>query len=87
MFVTERNVMSCELTACCQFFKDNMKNMPKTEKYIKERICFGDYASCNRFRIYKEFGGEKIPFDLDPTDTEEVKKLIQCLRKKQASEG
>ena len=73
--------MSCELTACCQFFNDNMKNMPKTEEYIKKRLCFGDYASCNRFRIYKEFGGENIPRDFYP-DSEEVKKIIQCLQKK-----
>jgi hypothetical protein len=69
--------------ACCQFFIDNMKNMPQTEEYIKKRLCFGDYSSCNRYRIYKEFGGENVPFDLDPYDTEEVKKVMQCLRKKQ----
>lgn len=73
--------MSCELTACCQFFNDNMKNMPKTEEYIKKRLCFSNFELCNRFRIYKEFGGENIPPGLDPDDTEEVKKIIQCLKK------
>ena len=79
--------MSCELAACCQFFSNNMKNMPKTEAYIKKRLCFDNYASCNRFKIYKEFGGENIPVDLGPDDIEEVKKVIECLRKKQGSEG
>ena len=79
--------MACEIMACCQFFNDNMKNMPKTAEYIKRRLCSVDYASCNRFRIYKEFGGENIPPNLDPDDTEQVKKVIQCLRKKQESEG
>ena len=79
--------MSCELTVCCQFFNDHMKNMPKTAEYIKKRLCFDDYSSCNRYRIYKEFGGENIPIDLGPDDIEEVKKVIQCLRKKQEPEG
>lgn len=79
--------MSCELTVCCQFFNDNMKNMPKSAEYIKKRLCFGDNEACNRFRIYKEFGGENIPIDLGPDDIEEVKKVRECLRKKQESEG
>jgi len=34
----------------------------------------GDHTYCNRFKIYKEFGGENIPPGFDPSDTEEVKK-------------
>lgn len=77
--------MSCELAEYCQFFNDKMQNMPKTAAFIKERLCFGDYASCNRFRIYKKFGKENIPLDLGPDDIEEVKKVIDCLQKKQGS--
>ncbi|RII29050.1 MAG: hypothetical protein CXR31_04050 [Geobacter sp.] len=79
--------MACELLACCQFFNDNMKNLPKTAEYIKEKLCFADFASCIRFRIYKEFDGVNIPPGLDPLDVEEVEKVIACLRKKQESEG
>lgn len=79
--------MSCELNAYCQFFKDNMKNLPMAAETIKKRLCFGDYESCNRYRIYKEFGGENVPPFLDPNDADEVIKAIQCLRKKQESEG
>ena len=77
--------MACELMAYCQFFNDNMGSFPKTAEYIKRKQCLGDYESCNRFRMYKEFGGENIPPDLDPYDTEEVKKALQCLRNKQQS--
>ena len=42
--------MPCELTVCCKFFIDNMKDMPKSEEYIKKRLCFGDYISCCGFR-------------------------------------
>ncbi len=74
--------MACELLACCQFFTDKMKNMPKAEDYIKKRLCFGDHASCNRYIIYKKSGGQNIPRDVDP-DSEEVEKIIECLRRRQ----
>lgn len=63
-----------------------MQNMPKSAEYIKKRLCHGDYAACNRFRIYKEFGSENIPLELGPDDIEEVKKVVQCLRQKQEPE-
>ena len=75
--------MSCELAECCQFFADKMKSFPKAADYIKQKLCFGDHAACSRFKIYKEFGGESIPLGLDP-DAEEVNKILNCLRKKQA---
>lgn len=79
--------MPCELTDCCQFFSDNMKNMPGSAEYIRQKLCYGDYAACKRFRIYKEYGDGRIPLELGPGNIEEVKKAIRCLRKKQAPEG
>ncbi len=79
--------MACELLECCQFFKENMQYLPKAAEYIQNMLCFGDHQACNRFRIYKEFGANNIPPDLDPDDTEQVKKVIQCLRKKQEAKG
>lgn len=78
--------MACEIVAYCQFFNDNMKNLPKTAEYIQNKLCYGDYKSCNRFKIYKESGGADVPFDLNPSDTEEVKKAMRCLRERQLSE-
>ncbi len=75
--------MACELMACCRFFDDKIKLFPKTSEYIKQKRCFGDYTACNRYKIYKEFGRDSVPTGLDPDDTEEVNKIIQCLRKKQ----
>jgi len=74
---------ACELLPCCQFFNDNMKSLPKSVEYIKNRLCFGDYRSCNRYRVYKGLSGDSITSYLDPTDAEEVKKVMQCLREKQ----
>jgi hypothetical protein len=73
----------CELLACCQFFSDNMMNLPKAAEYIKNKLCLGDYESCNRFRIYKESGGTNVPPYYDPADADEVKKALQCLQTKQ----
>jgi len=82
---SSNGVKTCELFACCQFFDDNMENLPKTAEYIKNKLCFNDYQSCNRYLMYQKFTGEDIPPYLDPNDTEEVKKLRQCfLRKKTA---
>lgn len=75
--------MTCEIVECCQFFKDNMTNLPKTAEYIRNKLCFGDFESCNRYRIYKESGGEDVPFDLYPDDVEAIKKVKKCLLKKQ----
>lgn len=74
--------MACEIQECCQFFKDNMKDLPKTAEYIMMKLCFGDFERCNRFKIYKELGKGSVPSDLDPQDTEEVEKALLCLRNK-----
>ena len=79
--------MACEILECCQLFKDKMKELPKTADYIKTKICHGEYESCARYRIFQEFGRGHIPLELHPDDTEEVKKVIHCLRNKKGSEG
>lgn len=78
--------MSCQLLKCCQFFKDNMKDLPKSAEYIKSKLCFGDYEKCKRYRIYKEFSSGSMPFDLLPDDAEEAEKMSRCVRKKQLSD-
>jgi hypothetical protein len=76
---------TCELFAYCQFFSDNMKNLPKAAEYIKHKLCLDDYESCNRFKIYRESGGKNILPYHDPTDVEEVKKALQCLERSRSS--
>ena len=75
--------MACELIEYCQFFNDNMKDMPKAAEYIKSRLCHGDYEHCNRFRMYQQLGGVDIQCEPNPSDAEEVEKLIQYLREHQ----
>lgn len=79
--------MVCELFVCCRFLNNIVKELPKTAGYIKNKMCYGEYENCVRFRIYKEFGKNQIPCDLHPEDTEEVKKIIRCLRNKKETDG
>lgn len=78
--------MACSLLTCCRLFNDNLKNMPHSEEYIKKKLCFGDYSLCKRFQFFQEFGENDSPASLYPYDTEELKKMLQCLQKKRDSE-
>ncbi|MBJ6748594.1 hypothetical protein [Geomonas anaerohicana] len=78
--------MACELVECCQFFKDNMKELPKAAEYIQSKLCFGDYESCNRYQIFKKGGGEYVPFALNPSDHEAISKVKRCMLSKEESE-
>lgn len=71
--------MPCDLTEVCQFFTDNMKDLPKSAELIRNKFCYGDYQSCSRFRIYQKYG-ENVPPYLNPDDTEDVKKAARRLR-------
>jgi hypothetical protein len=76
--------MACELIEYCQFCNDNMKGMPIAADYVKSKLCFGNYEHCNRYRMYQQQGGVDIQCEPNPSDAEEVAKLIQCLRSQQS---
>ncbi len=75
--------MACDIMECCQFFKDHMQDLPKSAAYIQDKLCRADFEKCNRFRVYKLFGKENVPPDLDPDDVGEVEKVLRCLQEKQ----
>jgi len=79
--------MACELIEYCQFFDDNMKTMPVAAEYIKAKLCNGNYEHCNRFRMYQQLGGVDIQCDPNPSDAEEVEKLVQNFRERQIPAG
>lgn len=79
--------MPCEILECCQFLNTQTKGMPKTVEYIRNNVCFGKFESCVRFQNYKKSAGEHIPLELYPHDTEEVKKIVRCLRNKKETHG
>jgi hypothetical protein len=75
--------MSCEIFECCQFFKDNLRQLPKTAEYIKSKLCHGEFQKCSRYMIFKELGSEAVPFHLNPDDVEQVKKIRECYLQRQ----
>jgi len=71
--------MACDLIQCCKLFKDSMEGFPKATEYIKLKLCHGNHEICNRYIIYKNYGKENIPAELNPFDVEDVQKIMQCL--------
>lgn len=71
--------MACENIDNCQFFIDIMVNMPKSADYIKNRYCLMHYEACARYRIYKEFGKERVPLRLFPFDADRVIRIVKRL--------
>ncbi|GFO56483.1 hypothetical protein GMSM_34900 [Geomonas sp. Red276] len=79
------NAVSCELLECCQFFNDSMKELPKAAEYIKSKLCHGDFPSCPRYRIFKDYHGQDFPPYLNPMDIDEVAKALRCLEKRKGA--
>jgi hypothetical protein len=80
-----RAAMVCEIFDCCRFVKETMKDLPKAAERIEARLCHGDFQACKRYKIYREFIGKEIPFDLDLSDAEEMNKIMRCLQDKASS--
>ena len=58
--------MPCEILESCRFFRESMKDLPKSTEYMRGKICHGNYQSCSRYQIWKSFGAPKVPHDLVP---------------------
>ncbi|NTV47258.1 MAG: hypothetical protein HGB11_12215 [Chlorobiales bacterium] len=76
--------MTCEIYEYCTFFDNSMVNMPVSSDYIKDKLCFGEFELCARFRVHKELGeGIDISAELLSYDTVEFRQFSQCIRRKQ----
>lgn len=78
---------TCELSDTCIFFNDKMPDMPAVAGYLKGKYCFGNFAACARFLIYREFGRENVPTGLFPNEDEMVPDIAAGLRKKLKVKG
>jgi hypothetical protein len=78
--------MACKLMACCRFFIDNMKYLPRSAEYIRNKLCLGDYEACARFQAYRQLGQGKVPEDLYPFEAAEIKLVMECLQERQGQE-
>lgn len=66
----------CEIFADCVFFDDKMASKPATAELMKDRYCLGDESQCARYKVYKALGGEKVPTDLFPNQTDRADRII-----------
>ncbi len=66
----------CECLKECPFFNDLMTHYPVTVEMMKEGYCLGYHRDCARFMIFKALGGDKVPANLFPNDTELANKLL-----------
>jgi hypothetical protein len=67
---------SCELIEKCIFFNDQMANMPSTAEIYKMKYCQGSSDECARFMVRKAKGGEFVPADLYPNQTDRALAII-----------
>lgn len=66
----------CELVQGCFFTMDFSNNMPSRLAVIKRTYCNHDFEKCARFRVFKTYGQESVPEDLDPADLESATEII-----------
>jgi hypothetical protein len=66
----------CELLQGCIFFNDKMQNMPDIAESMKKKYCRGDNSMCARYMVFKVLGGDKVPADLYPGQTDRVDKIL-----------
>ncbi len=69
----------CECLARCPFWHDRMASKPATAQLMKNQYCLGDSSDCARHRVFKEVGGQFVPADLYPAQTERVQGIISSV--------
>jgi hypothetical protein len=72
---------SCDLISTCIFFNDKMADMPAISAHYKVKYCQNSYRTCARFRIFLEFGREKVPSNLFPNQEADVAEIAERLRR------
>ena len=57
---------NCEYSNLCFFYNKKIDDMPKTYEYIKSKFCDGNFCECERYKLSKSLGIEKVPDDMLP---------------------
>jgi hypothetical protein len=71
----------CECLVKCPFFNDRMASKPATANLMKKQYCQGDSKDCARHMIFMAIGGQFVPADLFPAQTERVASVLAAHRK------
>ncbi len=56
----------CTLLDKCQFFNNQLEDIPATAEMCKTQYCLGGSSNCARYIVSKSHGLEKVPPDLLP---------------------
>ena len=64
----------CEKTPKCQFFGDQMDNMPASAAAMKQMFCMTDKQACARYQV--STSGKTVPPDLFPDMIDRARTLI-----------
>ena len=66
----------CELKATCVFLNETMCEMPAMAGIYKERYCDAGRDECARYRVFRELGREKVPYDLYPNQLDRSDEIL-----------
>jgi hypothetical protein len=68
-----KSMADCELISSCSFYNNVVHGFPGIADYLKNKYCKGIYWECARYKIYKEFGKDKVPKGLFPHEEIDMK--------------
>ncbi|MBC9785691.1 hypothetical protein H1S01_14460 [Heliobacterium chlorum] len=66
----------CEKINKCPFFHDKMPNMPALAERFKQKYCQDHPQSCARYLVAQKLGGDKVPANLFPNQTERAHQIL-----------
>jgi hypothetical protein len=70
----------CECLPKCAFFHDRMASKPATAQIMKNQFCLGDCTNCARHLVFAAVGGQFVPADLFPSQTDRVAAIISAAK-------
>jgi hypothetical protein len=73
-FNKETAMPKCEKTPKCQFFNDQMADMPSTSQAMKDVFCIADKDGCARYVV--STSGHQVPPDLFPHMMERAMSIL-----------
>lgn len=68
----------CKRINQCPFFKDQMAHKPTVAEFYKRKYCTGgEFNACARYIVLMQLGGEYVPADLYPNQTDRLEDILK----------
>ena len=78
---------TCDVIENCQFFNDELGEMPAHSRVFKRVYCSGDHLLCARYIVFAACGAEAVPEDLFPNNEFRARRMIKLGGKAAAQEA